>query len=200
VRIGGRVGHWGTPEGGARNRSTGKVGETPAQPRADGTDRPAGRRKRQTDRSETDQPPSATARDGRGGNRALGPRGWTKSTRVVSAFQGSRWGFLRLHGRASRSQVRSSRSHDLLCLGFTAGSRGAPGRNLGTPPSLHRRSGAAAEAARVARSSTAKGKPSLVFERSRSARRPGSRAISTKVAPFQGRRDPACRRPCTGVW
>jgi len=115
-------------------------------------------------------------------------------------FQGSRWGFLRLHGRASRSQLRSSRSHDLLCLGFTAGSRGAPDRGLGTPPPVHCRSSAAAEATRLARSSTAKGKPSSVSERSRSARRPGSRAISTKVAPFQGRRDPACRRPCTGVW
>jgi len=42
------------------------------------------------------------------------------------------------------------------------------------------------------------GKPSPASEATRSARRPGSRAMSTKVAPFQGRRDPACRLPCTG--
>lgn len=42
------------------------------------------------------------------------------------------------------------------------------------------------------------GKPSPASEATRSARRPGSRAMWTKVAPFQGRRDPACRHPCTG--
>lgn len=42
------------------------------------------------------------------------------------------------------------------------------------------------------------GKPRPAVEAARSARRPGSRAMSTRVAPFQGRRDPACRHPCTG--
>lgn len=37
------------------------------------------------------------------------------------------------------------------------------------------------------------GKPSTAPETTKSARRPGSRAMSTKAAPFQGRRDPACR-------
>jgi hypothetical protein len=88
VQIGGRVGQRDTPEGGAHDRGTGLVGETPTRPHTDGTDRPVGRRERLTRRSETDQPPSAAARVGRGGIRALGPRGWTTSTRVASAFKG----------------------------------------------------------------------------------------------------------------
>jgi len=110
-------------------------------------------------RPETDQPPSAAARSGRGGFRSPWP-GAGRRPSQDSAFVKDQGGcFLCHYGRATRLQLGSGRSHDPPCAGFTAGPRGAPNRSSGAPPPLRRRSDAAAEAARVARSSTRRASP-----------------------------------------
>lgn len=63
------------------------------------------------------------------------------------------------YDRATRLQLRSGRSHDPPCAGFTAGPRGVPDRSPFAPPPLRRRNDAAAEAARMARSAAGRASP-----------------------------------------
>jgi len=131
----------------------------PTRPHGDGTDRP---------------PDDARAPELQVRTRPASKRGsasWTGRFPLARPRPGRSparfWAFLEdqggcfhcLYGRATRLQLRSGRSHDLPCAGFTAGPRGAPNRSPGAPPPLHRRSDTAAEAARVARSSARRASP-----------------------------------------
>lgn len=151
---------------------------------------------RRTGRSETDQPPGAAAQDGRVGIRAPdhGDGRSPSRRRALSRVKVGCSSPMRPRGPLLG---RSSRSHDLPWVHSRTlvRARPRPGCSaLRAPPKRCRDRGRAKGS-----SSTAVGKPIPASERTGSARRPRSRAISTKLTPFRGRRDPACRRPRAGV-
>lgn len=153
---------------------------------------------RRTGRSETDKPPGAAAQDGRGGIRAPDHGDGRSPCQRRALFKGQ--GGLFFADAAARPIAEQVQPKPRPALPWVHSrtlvrARPKPGCSaLRTPPKRCRDRGRAKGS-----SSTAVGKPTPASERTGSARRPGSRAISTKSTPFRGRRDPACRRPRAGV-
>jgi len=172
-------------------------GETPPDDLTTAPIGPQATRERRSCRPEPDQPPSAAAQGGRGGFRSPGPG--------LDEVQPG-------HGRFSRIKVGVSSAFTAAQPDRSWGPAEATTRPArGSQPDLgaHRTEVRALHprcAAETTLQPKLRGWPARqpgeqalpASEPTRSARRPGSRAMSTKVAPFQGRRDPACRPPCTG--
>lgn len=167
---------------------------TPTRSSGHGTDRPARRC-----RSTSPAGPNPTSHRARqrgvdGADSAWSPDAMDEAHHEGEHCRGSRWVVLRLCGCAP--QHGTDRAEATTSLAWvhcrTLGrARPRPGcSSLHAPP---KRGGDRSRPKGCP--STNAGKPALESEPTGSARRPGSRAFPTKSTPFQGLRDPACRRP-----
>jgi len=172
--------------------------ETPTRSPGHGTDRPA--RQRRNASPAGPNPTSHQARQRRvdEADSACSIPRWTSPSRLRAQSRVKVGCPSSLRPRFP-SRDRSSRSHDLPCLGSLPdpGALQAEAWAHFPPPASPRRRRDRGRA--KGSSSSGVGKPTTGSEPSGSARRPGPRAIPTKSTPFQGRRDPASHRPCTAV-